>query len=945
MQHNRWSPRSRLGARTLRAGALTSGLLALVCGTSMAIGQPTPAKPLTEEELKAQKGEQPSTIIAPSSPGKPQTQIIPSATGAARVQQPGTQPGARPGAQPAAQPGARPGALPAGQPVPPTGPGAADPAMNQPALIPVDDLGEFRRDPAGWPGDGEAEGDMITLAAFSEPVQLSALVTLLAETLTINITIIGDLQGSVAFNAPVPVRKDELLNLVDALLNQQGWTITQDRTGWYTVVQEDKVPVNFRGDRATTRVFSTPNIRPSAIQTALTSQLGAGGGVGGQPGMGGVGGPKLQFIDELGIIIATASARQLDTIHELIGKIMGEYARAKFIRIDLQNVAAPAAKERVLSLIGQGGRVGGMGGAEGGQPGMGGARQPGAVGALDNIGDRLTVDSQGNALIFRGVQEEIDQVRAILSLIDVTNTLVPKRYYAGTYAAQIANLARSYGLGEVTSISNADGGGGGQFGGQFQQGGRGFQQGMPGMQGQQGFVGGPVMVVNEGDGTIIYYGTEAQQAQLDRLIQELDTQSERIVIREYRLKNSKAEDVADVIMGLLNNQSLVGDSPLMPDSGFGFGSQSGSSSRFRNAGSRSTLQPANPQNPQGRTGGDMELDGANAFVIADIKNNQVLVKAPAGQQKDFARLIEKLDLRRPQVYLETKIIAVSWSDELRLAFETQLINANGSGGALQTNFGLTTAGASFTASRNVATNLSGFTAAIIKSDHIPIVINALQTKADARILSTPALLVDDNEEAKIVSVEEQPYSTTQVSAGSPNVTSLGGYVEAGTTLTIKPNISDDGYLRLKYETELSSFTGAAQPGLPPPKQTNNISSDSITVPADTTVIVGGINIDTNRKTRLQIPLLGEIPLIGYLFRDTNNVHRVTTLYVFITPRILREPNFADLRLLTAGPQQRAMEEGDFPPLRPTGIDIVPSMALPPPPEDDDTENPPAVSGR
>jgi type II secretory pathway component GspD/PulD (secretin) len=940
----------------LRAGVLTSGLLALLCGTSLSIGQPapatprpqpTPAKPLTPDELKAQQGEQAPPITAPAVPGRPATQLMPSPAGGAAPRQPG----AAPVAQPVNQPGAA-------QPRPVGGqlgaqPGAA-PGFDQPALIPIDDRGGQVGGQGGAPGgmlggafdppaEGEAEGDMVTLAAFSEPVQLSALITLLAETLTINITIIGDLQGSVAFNAPVPVRKDELLNLVDSLLNQQGWTITQDRTGWYTVVQEDKVQVNFAGDRATTRVFSTPNIRPSAIQNALASQL--GGGAGGQPGMGGgAGGPKLQFIDELGIIIATASTRQLDTIDSLIGKIMSEYARAKFIRFELVNVAAPAARDRILSLIGQSPRTG-MGGAEGGQPGMGGVRQPGTGGGtLDNIGDRLTVDAQGNALIFRGVQEEIDQVRTILAMIDVQNTLVPKRYYAGTYAAQIANLARSYGLGEVTSISREDQMGGG---GQFQQGGRGgFQPGMPGQQAQQGFVGGPVMVVNESDGTIIYYGTEAQQSQLDRLIQELDTQSERIVIREYRLKNSKAEDVAEVIMGLLNNQSIVGDSPLMPDGGgFGFGSQGGTSSRFRNAGMRTTLQQNNPQNPQGGSGGEMELDGANAFVIADIKNNQVLVKAPAGQQKDFSRLIEKLDLRRPQVYLETKLIAVSWSDELRLAFETQLINANGSGGALQTNFGLTTAGASFTDARSVVPNLAGFTAAIIKSEYIPIVINALQTKADARILSTPALLVDDNEEARIVSVEEQPYSTTQVSAGSPNVTSLGGYVEAGTTLTIKPNISDDGYLRLKYETELSSFTGAAQPGLPPPKQTNNISSDSITVPADTTVIVGGINIDTNRKTRVQVPLLGEIPLIGYLFRDTNNVHRVTTLYVFITPRILREPNFADLRLLTAGPQQRALEEGDFPPLRPTGIDIVPSMALPPPSEDDELLTQPASHGR
>ncbi|MCX5691463.1 MAG: hypothetical protein NTV94_17010, partial [Planctomycetota bacterium] len=849
---------------------------------------------------------------------------------------------------PAAKPEARPATKPAANPpvAPLANPGKAPAAEPDGSLLQLE-------------GDGKAEGngqgggvaevpapdtsdETITLSAFSEPVQLTALVNLLATTLNINVSIIGDLQGTVAFNAAVPVKKSELTMLVDSLLGQSGWTITQDpQTGWYLVMQEGSVPLNFRGDIATTRVFSTPNVRPSAILQAVSAQLGGGApGIPGQPGAGG--GGKLQAFDELGIIIATDSTRKLAQINELITRIIEEYNKAKFIRVDLQHIAASTARERLMQLLGEAPQSTGAEAMNGGQP-VRMPAQPGAAGmgasaSLENLGDRLTIDPQGNALIFRGLAAEITQIKSLLEIIDVPNTLKPRSFFAGSNASGIAMFAKASGYGEVTTIGQ---GGNDAAGGQFnaqqlgmqQQGLNRGQLGGLGGNASGSAIGGPMMVVDEVNGNIIYYGTPTQHEQFAKLIEQLDIQSERIVIQEYRLKNSKAEDVADVVMGLLNNQSPVGNSELLPDGGMGgmsggFGDSFGSRNRSR----RSTPQtrqgntlnnPSNPSNPAGAAGEGLELDAANAFVIADVKNNQILVKAPQARQADFKKLIEKIDLRRPQVYLEVQIVAVTWSDTLRLAFETQLINAQGAGGLLQTNFGLTSAGtsAAITDRRNVATGLSGMTAAIIKSDQLPIVVNALQTKANTRILSSPALLVDDNEEAELMSVEQQPYTTTQVASGSPNTTSFGGYESAGTKLNITPSISEDGYLRLEYETELSSFTGAGTNGSPPPKLQNNVKAASITVPSETTVIVGGLNVDTRRTTRIQVPLLGDIPIIGQLFQDYNRTGQTTTLYVFITPRIMREANFGDLKLLTEGPQKRAAIDESLPAIKPSTIDI------------------------
>lgn len=912
--------------------------LVMVCGLACAgslaqQSQPTTPPPAPKEAPPAPKDDPSNKPSIPVRPGITPPTVKPTGDVPQSVLEAKDKPAVIPGLTTPGQPvKAQPEAPKDAQPIDPKK-DAPPPVMDGTVPAPEGDT------PAAVVNDD----DTITLSAFSEPVQLSALVNLLASTLNINVSIIGDLQGTVAFNAAVPIKKTELLTLIDSLLGQSGWTITQDtRTGWYLVVQENAVPMSLSGQIVTTRVFSTPNLRPSSVVQIIQAQLGGGG----QPGQPGQGGAKMQAFDDLGVIMITDSSRKLAMVEELIGTVLSEFAKAKFVRVELTHLSAPAAKDRVLQLLqqaeqgsnmdpNQAAAAAAMRAAQQGQPGMGGG---GTVSKIDNIGERLTVDPAGNALIFRGMPAEGDKLRELLALIDVPNSLIPRRFFAGANAAQIAQIASSQGLGQVMTIGQSEMNGAMeqmfQNNGAFQNNNMNRMQPGMGMGDQSGSsLGGPRMLVDRANGNIIYYGTQTQHAQLEKLVTELDIQAERIVIRDYRLKNSKAEDVADVVMGLLNNESPVGDSPMLPDGGMGssrggFGSFT-ERSRSRRTDSRRTGNQQNinnPADPSGTTGGDgsegLELDGANAFVIADIKNNQLLVKAPANLQGDFAKLIERLDLRRPQVYLEVQIVTVTWSDDLRLAFETQLINANGTGGILQQNFGLTTPGTAITDRRNVATGLSGLTAAIIKSDQLPVVMTALQTKTDSKIISNPALLVDDNEEAELMSVEQQPYTTTQVSSGTPNTTSFGGYESAGTKLLITPSISEDGYLRLAYEAELSSFTSnTGVNGSPPPKLENTVKAASITVPSDTTVIVGGLNVDTRRKTRIQVPLLGDIPLIGQLFQDYNRSGRITTLYVFITPRIMREPNFADLRLLTEGPQKRAQTQRDYPQLKPTAIDI------------------------
>jgi type II secretory pathway component GspD/PulD (secretin) len=327
-------------------------------------------------------------------------------------------------------------------------------------------------------------------------------------------------------------------------------------------------------------------------------------------------------------------------------------------------------------------------------------------------------------------------------------------------------------------------------------------------------------------------------------------------------------------------------------------------------------------------------------VTFDQSTNQVIVRAPINMQPEFRRLIQSIDRRRPQVFIEAKILAVTWTDDMRLAFESQIINASGRDGLFQTNFGLTESSGDATDPNIVNDGLLGFTAAVIRSDYVPFVINAFQRNVNGRILATPQLLVDNNTEASIVSVEAQPFQTTSQD-GTSTQTGFGGFEEAGPQFTVTPRINPGGFVTLSYDLTLSNFVGSGSEGVPPPRQERTVTSEEVTIPSDSTIIVGGITLENDSDTKISVPLLGKIPIIGYLFSDTNWNESKTTLYVFITPKILYEPTVNDYRLLTEGPRRIAELEDDVPELETymvrvmVPVDFTPGTPEPQAPMGDD----------
>lgn len=738
----------------------------------------------------------------------------------------------------------------------------------------------------GTPGDDE-----IVFPAMAEPMQLMELVKFAVETLEINAAVDPSLSGAVALNTPLRVKRSNLLAVVNVLLEQRGFMLSREPiTGIYEVKPATAVGVSFEGDLATTRVIPTPNVKPSALQQVITAQM--------------TNVPRLSYVDNLGVIVVTGTSRQVAAVSDLVNEMLAKREQMELIRFDLTHLSAATALQRVVSLAGASAQPAGAAGGgidpRTGQP----LQQQAPTGSLENIADRLIVSPQGNALIFRGQREEAVEIERLLALVDKTDELTSRKYFTGSATGQIADLAEQMGLGEIVRLRT-----------QTQE--SMFFQ-MPGMQQQQQPQrtqprGGSRLVVNEERGEISYYGTEAQQDQLARLVEEFKTEGEIPVVVVYKLRHGDAEKMAELIQSLIEGQAGAARNPLLAQVPGGAGARA-----------QARLFPeffgGEGEGQEGTFTG-----GEDVFVIADVSNNQLVVRAPKRQQEEFARLIEKLDLRRPQVFIQAQIVAITSSQDFRLAFEQQLVTGQF---AIGTDFDLSTVAqdALFSAPKLVATGLPGMTAALVKSKYVPFIINALQINASGRVLASPQLLVDDNEEAEVISVDRRPFA--QISQGqNTTITSQGGVAEAGTTFTLTPRISDGGYLNLAFALELSTFTGeSAGEGLQPPSQVNNLRADSVLVPSDMTIVVGGLTLDTVRDSIVKVPLLGDIPLIGHLFRDTRRSGQTTVLYVFITPRIMRDPNFLDMSLITAGPQLTVELDPDIPDILPKRVELFEAPA-------------------
>ena len=160
--------------------------------------------------------------------------------------------------------------------------------------------------------------------------------------------------------------------------------------------------------------------------------------------------------------------------------------------------------------------------------------------------------------------------------------------------------------------------------------------------------------------------------------------------------------------------------------------------------------------------------------------------------------------------------------------------------------------------------------------------------------------------------------TTQRATDQTTTTSFAGFEDAGTKISIRPQIAEGDHLVLQYSLSLSSFVGSAAGGVPPPRQQNEVTSVA-TIPDGHTVVVGGLELVSNSDGASQVPLIAKIPLLGELFKNRGTSLSTTRFYVFIRATVLRDQGFEDLKYLSGTARSQAGIDDGWPVVEPRVI--------------------------
>lgn len=181
---------------------------------------------------------------------------------------------------------------------------------------------------------------------------------------------------------------------------------------------------------------------------------------------------------------------------------------------------------------------------------------------------------------------------------------------------------------------------------------------------------------------------------------------------------------------------------------------------------------------------------------------------------------------------------------------------------------------------------------------MPILLKTLATHGNAR--------------ATLRNVDEAPFTSVNAS-DTVATTSFAGFESAGTTLSVTPHILAGDHVTLEYDLTFSNFAGGSSDTTVPPPRTTNSFSSVVEVPDGHTVITGGLVVDNDSDSVSEIPLLGRLPGIGWLFQSRSRNQTQTRIFAFIRPTILRDDAFEDLKNITLEDLEAAEVGGGDPP--------------------------------
>ena len=360
------------------------------------------------------------------------------------------------------------------------------------------------------------------------------------------------------------------------------------------------------------------------------------------------------------------------------------------------------------------------------------------------------------------------------------------------------------------------------------------------------------------------------------------------------------------------------------------------------AGNINSNLPSTPPAPTGNTLGQNNATpqvSTGGQIQADPATNSLIITAPEPQYRQLRAVIDMLDQRRAQVFVESLIAEVSADKAAQ--FGVQWMSGTGTGsntvGLLGTNFGTGNTNLLNIAAGAAAGTLvapTGLNVALGQQRNGALALGAvarfLQTDKNSNVLSTPNLLTLDNEEAKIVIGQNVPFITGSFTSAAPGSTNPFTTVErrdVGLTLRVKPQISENGTVKMQIYQEVSSVDQNST-NSPTGLITNKRSIESHVLVEDGAIVVlGGLLQDDTNNSQEKVPGLGNMPFFGNLFKSESRRRNKTNLMVFLRPVVVRDG--AATEALSRGRyEQMRIDQQGFQPVATSTLPISGSAVLP-----------------
>jgi general secretion pathway protein D len=356
------------------------------------------------------------------------------------------------------------------------------------------------------------------------------------------------------------------------------------------------------------------------------------------------------------------------------------------------------------------------------------------------------------------------------------------------------------------------------------------------------------------------------------------------------LRNAEAVKVAEALRGILTGEASHSSASAS------VGTQGASAQATGGAAAGSQQAVASIAIPASAGGGSIQPYPST---------NSLVITAPDPVYNSLRAVIDKLDARRAQVFIEALVVEVTTDKAAEFGIQWQDlsgVNSNNLRAIGGTNFTTATGTNIVGAATNIGSVSSGLNVGLIRGTvtlpgsstpilNLGMLARALESDNNANILSTPNILTIDNEEAKIVVGQNVPFVTgsqTSTTSGLTNPFQTIERRDVGLTLKVKPQIAEGGSVKLNLFQEVSSVSNTTVKGAADLITNKRSIESTVLVDDGQIVVIGGLIQDDLQSSRDQVPVLGNLPIIGNLFKS-NIRHRVkTNLMVFIRPYVLRD---------------------------------------------------------